>query len=234
MTNQYLTPFNKIKISAVEQPIVSVLNIPGALDDWKATIAGKASISSLGNRTTLGNSAISTLTSQFERRITELKNPPSPGSLPSLSNEKSIEERLFAATSSVKILTSQVAMHLEREWREKLFRQIDSLHDVDEWEPDDLPVQQSSFATFLKAVCQIQPQRRPGLGLSSSGHLIATWATGKDHLTIEFLPKDRVRWVLTRNYEDGPERVAAEASVSRLYDGLKSYHPEHWFSYEEN
>lgn len=166
-------------------------------------------------------------------RIAALHNPPSPASLRPYSvaenNEtKTIEERLFDATANVKILTSQVAMHLDREWRERLFQQLDSLHDPEEWEAEDKPIQQSSFVTFLKAICRIRPTVRPGLGLSHGGLLVAAWTSGKNRLTIEFMPNDRVRWVVSR-YPDGElEQFAGQTSVSRLLDGLSPYSPEEW------
>ena len=168
-------------------------------------------------------------TKLIERRISELQNPASPASLFTAA-EKSLEERLFDATASVKILTAQVAMHLDREWRNKLFAQLDSLHDLEEWDPDDEPIQTGSFATFLKAMVQIKPQRRPGLGLSHNGYLVAVWTVGKDRLTIEFLQNDRVRWVLARYTGDDVERFAGQTSVSRLIDGLAPYNPDAWFS----
>lgn len=172
---------------------------------------------------------LSSETRNIERLISELRNPQSPASLYSKDIEKSIQERLFDATASVKILTSQVAMHLDSVWREKLFRQIDSLHDPDEWDPADNPVRQSSFITFLKAIFQIKPGRLPGLGLSHGGHLIAAWTVGKNRLTIEFLSHDRVRWVVSRYRDDEPEQYAGHTSVSRLLEGLQPYHPEEWF-----
>jgi hypothetical protein len=120
-------------------------------------------------------------------------------------------------------------MHLDRAWRDNLFRQLDSLHDVGEWEETDQPLQQSSFATFLKAIMTIDPQRRPGLGLSQSGHLIAAWTSGRDRLTIEFLPNDWVRWVLARYMDEEPDRFAAQIPVSRLARVLAPHEPEHWF-----
>jgi hypothetical protein len=165
-----------------------------------------------------------------ERRVNQLLNPPSPASLISLTIERPLEERLFDATANVKILTAQVAMHLEREWRDQLFRQLDSLHDPAEWESEDEPIKQASFATFLKAIVQIKPKRRPGLGLSHGGHLIAAWTKGRDRLTIEFMANDRVRWVLTRFRDDESEHFAGQTSVSRLAEGLAPYEPESWFS----
>lgn len=186
---------------------------------------------------TLGQAALSHDTLLTARRISDLRIQPSPASLSLFTLEsqrkKPLEERLFDALANVKILTANVAMHLDREWRDKLFRQIDSLHDPAEWDQDDEPIKQHSFSTFLKGILQISPKRRPGLGLTYTGHLIAAWVTGRDRLTIEFLPKDHVRWVLTQYYEDEPERYAGQTPVSRLAEGLKPYHPEHWFSNED-
>lgn len=175
------------------------------------------------------STAFSNETTLLERRISELRSPASPASL-IVSAQKSLEERLFDATANVKILTAQVAMHLDREWRDKLFAQLDSLHNVEDWDRDDEPVRTGSFATFLKAVIQIKPQRRPGLGLSHNGHLIASWTVGKDRLTIEFLPNDNVRWVLARCVGNDMERFASHTSVSRLITSLAPYNPDYWFS----
>lgn len=173
-------------------------------------------------------------TAEIAQRIQALRTGPSPGSLPPrfrlTEEQKSLEERLFDALAGVKILTSQVAMHLDSEWRARLFRQLDALHDPEEWDEDGQPIQESSFATFLKAILSIRPERPPGLGLSDAGYLIASWTTAEDHLNVEFLSNDRVRWVLSRHYDHEVERVASDTSVARLAKSLAPYCPEHWFS----
>lgn len=178
--------------------------------------------------------AFSAETNQIARLVAGLQNQPSPASLrsePRLApGEQPLETRLFDALAAVKILTAQVAMHLDGEWRTKLFAQLDSLHDPEEWEAGDEPINQSSFQTFLKAFLAIKPARRPGLGLSHTGNLIAAWTTGRDRLTIEFLPEDRVRWVLAQYRDEGePDRFAGQVEVSRLVQGLAPHHPKHWF-----
>lgn len=179
--------------------------------------------------------AFSSQTMEITHRIQALQNSPSPGSLrpeaDAMLGEKPLHECLFDALAEVKILTSQVAMHLDGEWRGRLFRQLDSLHDPAEWEQGDQPIHQSSFATFLKAMLSINPERRPGLGLSHAGHLLASWVTDQDRLTIEFLPTDRIRWVLSRRYDGDTERFAGDTGVARLAESLAIYHPEHWFSH---
>jgi hypothetical protein len=177
--------------------------------------------------------AISQQTMAIAHGIQALQNGPLPSSVRLDTRPDSIEtpihERLFDALAAAKVLTSRVAMHLTLEWRDKLFRQLDSLHDPAEWEEGDLPVHQASFMTFLKAMLTINPARRPGLGLSHVGNLIAAWTTGKDRLTIEFMPHDRIRWVLSLHYDDGPVRYAGDAPVGRLNEGLAKHNPEHWF-----
>lgn len=179
------------------------------------------------------SAAIRDDTQQLMKQVANLQSPLSPASLLAPAG-MAIEERLFDATSSVKMLTAQVAMHMDKEWRDKLFSQIDSLHDLDEWDADDKPVKKSSFATFLKTILQIRPQRHPGLGLTYEGYLIAAWTTGQNRLTTEFLPRDRVRWVLTRNNDGEAESAAGETQVFRLYECLMPYHPDHWFLHEKN
>ena len=168
---------------------------------------------------------------ELRERVAALQIPPSPSSL-SLSpkgSDKPLEERLFDATANVKILTAQVAMHLDREWRDRLFLQLDSIHDPDEWEEQDSPIQHVSFSTFLKAIFEIKPKVMPGLGLSNGGNLVAAWTSDRTRLTIEFISGDRVRWVLS-SYPDGElEQFAGTASVTRLSDCLNSYGLTEWF-----
>jgi hypothetical protein len=148
-----------------------------------------------------------------------------------VGEEQSLDARVFNALAEAKILTSRVAMHIDREVRNRFFRQLDSLHDIDEWEEGDKPVNQSSFQTFLKAILSIRPEQPPGLGMSHTGNLIAAWMTARDRLTIEFLPNDRVRWVLARYRDDEePARFAGQTKVSELIEGLAPHRPEHWFS----
>ncbi len=179
--------------------------------------------------------ALGDRTRQIAHQVQSLQNGPSPGSLPHkaipTAAEAPLQERLFDALARVKILTSQVAMHLDQQWRRALFRQLDSLLDPAEWEEGDRPVDASSFTTFLKAILSISPDRRPGLGLSHAGHLVAAWTTDNDRLTIVFLPNDRVQWVLSRRYDGDIERFAGETGVARLAEGLAAHNPEHWFAH---
>lgn len=172
---------------------------------------------------------VSKQTQEIETRIQQLRSPVAPSMLGSQVHERSLEEKLFDATAEVKVMTSQVAMYLDSQWRSKLFNQIDLLHDVDEWEHGDEPLQRESFATFLKAICELKPKKRPGLGLTSSGQLIAAWTAGSSRLTIEFLGNSRVKWVISRMIDDEIEHYVGDTTVNRLAAGLRPHHTEEWF-----
>lgn len=180
------------------------------------------------------HSALSPATNKIGDWVDGLRRP-SPASFTrtTLVHGKPLELRVFNALADAKVLTSHVAMHLQGEFHDKLFRQLDSLHDTAEWEDGDEPINQSSFQTFLKAILTIRPARRPGLGLSHTGNLIAAWTAARDRLTIEFLPNDRVSWVLARYRAeaDEPARFAGQTNVSELIEGLAPHRPEHWFSH---
>jgi hypothetical protein len=149
--------------------------------------------------------------------------------VPQLGTRVSLEEKLYDALARTKVLTSAVAMHLDRIWRIKLFRQLDALHDLAEWEPRDTPIQEASFATFLRTMIALNPDRRPGLGLTSAGHLIGAWTADRDRLTLEFLPNGHVRWLLSCYDDDQVERAAGETSVGRLSAVLEPNRPNRWF-----
>ena len=142
----------------------------------------------------------------------------------------SVAERLYDSVANAKIMTSRVAMHLDRDWRDRLFAQLDDLLDVEDWHEDDEPLVDESFHTFLRLILYQKPKRRPGLGLSHRGYLIAAWTTGADRLTLEFAPDDTIRWVLLCEVDGERERAAGETHVARLPEILRPYRPDRWFA----
>jgi hypothetical protein len=147
---------------------------------------------------------------------------------------RNLDEQLYDALAAFKIQTAQVAMHLDRDWRTRLFRQLDNLLSKDDWQLEDTPPLLSSYSTFLRMLTLLRPGRRPGLGATHDGRLIATWTAGDDRLTIECLPKDFVRWHLSVTIEGDRERAAAETPLSRLLQVLQPYEPSRWFADADN
>jgi hypothetical protein len=142
-----------------------------------------------------------------------------------------LDEQLFDARANVKVLLSKVSMHFSKAFREKLFRQIDLIHDFEEWEEGDAPIQIQSFHTFIRWFFMTQPPRLPNFGLSSGGHFIASWLTNnnKDRLILEFMLNDRIKWFVTKSYEEGADHSSGVTKISRIADILLPYQTDDWF-----
>lgn len=156
---------------------------------------------------------------------------PRSGELPgdTVPAARSCEETLFSALAEMKVLTSQVAMHLERSWRDRLFVQLDRLHDLEQWDEGDDPAEIGSFRTFLRMMFLLKVEKQPGLGLANGGHLLAFWIDDQNRLTIECLRRDKVKLVLTRRLGEEKESAAILTNIDRVKDVLAPYDPSCWF-----
>lgn len=142
-----------------------------------------------------------------------------------------IAGRLFDARSAFKVSFATVAMHLSKDWRDRLFSQVDDLLDVEEWDERDRPTNNASSLTFIRSMIFLRPSRRPGLGADHEGNLVAAWSNGAGRLTLICRPKDHVRWLISTQIDDGQlETAAGDTVVSRLKDVLQPYEPARWIS----
>lgn len=146
--------------------------------------------------------------------------------------KKSIEEELYDAKADAKIFTSKVSTHIKDDLRKQLYRQLDSVLDADEWMEGDEPLAIGSYRTFLRLMLIIRPDVRPGLGLTSDGHLLATWKKGDARLTIYCFDDDAVRYVLSHIVEDRRRTAAGDASIYDLMAMIAPFQPERWFGRE--
>jgi len=144
-----------------------------------------------------------------------------------------LEGVLYNALAKCKLKTAAIAMHLDADWRKRFFSQLDNLLDVGEWDEHDVPVTISSFTTLLRFVVPLNPERRPGIGATSDGHIIVTWTSGQNRLTIECLPDDQLRWVVVYWAEGDRETASGITSLDRILTVLAPYCPECWFSNEK-
>lgn len=148
---------------------------------------------------------------------------------PKQDQPKPLEENLFDAKAEAKVLTSYVSMYLRQGWRDKLFHQLDDLLDTDGWDARDQPLQKKSFETFLKAICDLSPTVRPGLGLTYAGNLIAAWTTpSNDRLTLEFEQDSSVQLIVTRFFDNEPEIFSGRVKVARLKSTLHDFKCQGW------
>jgi hypothetical protein len=169
------------------------------------------------------------------KRLTQLKenNPVSRKyvAASALAPKRSMKERLFDALVAAKVMTSKISMYLDHEQRRALFGELDELLDIDNWHDDDAPLVPASFETYLKFLLFVRPDRKPALGISSDGNLLAAWTDGRNRLSLEMLPEDYIRWVLVNYSNDERESAAGQVQISRLKDRLAPFGVEKWFGY---
>ncbi len=140
-------------------------------------------------------------------------------------------EPLFDAVADAKIWTSRIAMHLDPEDRNRFFRQLDLLHDPDQWFESNAPVRLKSFQGFIDFILQHEQKLKPSLGLGPNGNLHAIWERDDKRLTIEFLDRAHVNWIVSSSFDGEVERAAGTTRLNRLKDVLSPYGPEKLFAY---
>lgn len=136
---------------------------------------------------------------------------------------------VFDQLISLKVSTSSLAMHLTGAWRQGLFAQLDHLLDPDEWDFSDALPSVASFRTFLRLMISLGNVRRPSLGSTGTGDIIAAWIIGKDRLTLECLPDDHVRWIVSTTLSGEPTSAAGRTKIHLLESLLEPYNPRTWF-----
>lgn len=139
-------------------------------------------------------------------------------------------DQLLIKLGSFKRITATVAMHLDRAWRDTLFATLDRLLDPDDWDAESKLPSEQSFSTFLRMMIYLHPTRRPGLGLSPSGHFLAAWSRDKDRIVIESIGNDEVRWVLSRMVDGERESGAGRVLLHRVPEVTAPYEPELLFN----
>lgn len=149
------------------------------------------------------------------------------GNSPSM--EAGLDEKLFTATADAKIWTSRMAMHLRRETRDRLFHQLNALHELEDWSSEDRPVALESYKSFVRAILYHNINSKPALALMPNGNVLAMWQDGADRLTIEFQPGNRTRWLVQGHTDNGPERTTSTTSLERLREVLQPYGASRWF-----
>jgi hypothetical protein len=164
-----------------------------------------------------------------ERLISIGRPAPSSATQARVAAAKPLAEQLFDSGAALKMATAAVAMHLDRAVRDRLFMQLDRLVGIEDWDEADQLPSERSFRTFLRMLLYVEPQRRPGLGLTSLGNIIACWTVGAARLTIQCLPNDMLQWVLVRDQDGERESAAGETVIARLPAVLAPYDPDVWF-----
>ncbi len=132
------------------------------------------------------------------------------------AREEGLEASLFRNRADLKLLASQVAMHLSNEERHALFSAIDWLLDHAEWEDESSQIDENAFRSYLRFMIVARPRRFPNLGVGPNGILLAGWHKDEKSVHAEFLPKDQCMALVKFSSARGPETFAWRGHVARL------------------
>ncbi len=116
---------------------------------------------------------------------------------------KSFDEEVFDSLVSLKVAVATYAMHLDQAERQRLFDELDSKLNVDDWHEGDTLPAQTSFVAFLKWMIFSKYFRWTSIGVSNDGNILVAWNTPSVLLTANFAPAGIVRWTAQVNSQNG-------------------------------
>jgi hypothetical protein len=161
-------------------------------------------------------------TQSKEQAESNLLGPPNRRVIYTLTDTAGLEAELFEARARLKLLTSQVAMHLKPEERRSLFGAIDRLLGLAEWEEDSVKFDEGAFRSFLRFTIYAHPRRIPSVGIGPDGALLTGWHCKEDSVHVEFLAGDQCIALIKMETDRGTERIAFRGHVARLRDVLEN------------
>ena len=131
-------------------------------------------------------------------------------------HDEGLEASLFRNRADLKLLASQVAMHLSNEERHALFSAIDWLLDHAEWEDESSQIDEHAFRSYLRFMIFARPHRLPNIGVGPYGTLLVGWHKDEKSVHAEFLPEDQCKALVKSSSARGPETIAWRGHVARL------------------
>lgn len=141
------------------------------------------------------------------------------GGVASSVDIKTTEEKLIESNVIFAKEVYARSAYISQEWREKLCLQYGSLVDPEEWDSRDVVPTKESIVTFLRALVFLEPCRRPGMGATSAGNLVATWKQGEWGISLECRSNDVVKWTIITS----PALPGVGTGIARTVDLPKIY-----------
>jgi hypothetical protein len=137
--------------------------------------------------------------------------------------QEGLEAKLFKNSVSLKVLTSQLAMHLTRDERRIVFAALDRLLNPKDWEEgESSEIDEHSFSTLLRFLVFAHPKRPANLGVGPEGVVLAGWRRDDKVIHVEFHRNDQCVTLLRFETDRGAERIAWRGHVTHLRDIAKN------------
>jgi len=202
-----------------------------AVKDWSSSPLefNAPLLSRMGVPTTHTAGALASIYNENRHHVRSNGDTDQETNVTSIFERQSLAAKLYAAKQSAKQYASVFGSRISQEWRKNLFWQLDELLSEEEWDEDNAILDLESWKSFLTGMFVIRPAKRPGIGITENGNVVASWGNVSEHLDMEFRPGNEARWVLSAIVDAQFERSAESGSVLRLLERLAPYSPERWF-----
>ena len=128
--------------------------------------------------------------------------------------------RVFKSLVALKVAVSQYAMHLSNSERHRIFAELDSVINTDDWHEDDQLPKIEAFKDFLRWMIYSKYNKWISIGVSDDGHLLVAWKTDRILLTARFsglAGQEAVRWTVQITSKKGETGYTVGKCPLRLF-----------------
>ena len=129
-------------------------------------------------------------------------------------------EQIFNSLVSLKVAVSQYAMHLSTLERHRIFAELDSIINIEDWHEGDALPKVNAFKDFLKWMIYSKYFKWISIGISDEGSLLVAWKTKRVLLTAKFsglAGQEGVRWTAQITSQVGEVGHAVGKCPLRLF-----------------
>jgi hypothetical protein len=138
----------------------------------------------------------------------------------SIPEATSFEEQIFNALVSLKVAVSEYAMHLSDTERRRIFTELDSIINTEDWHEEDTLPKIEAFRDFLKWMIYSKYNKWISIGVSDEGHTQVAWKTNTVLLTAKFSGlngQEAVRWTVQIASDKGETGYTVGKCPLRLF-----------------
>jgi hypothetical protein len=134
-----------------------------------------------------------------------------------VSTNQGLEERIFNSVVQLKVSIAQFAMHLSSDERERIFRQLDDVINVDDWHDEDELPKVESFRDLLRWAIHSSLYGWTSFGVADDGNILVAWDRPSARLTANFNGDGQVRWTSWVRSSSGTEAAHAAGKCPLAY-----------------
>ena len=139
---------------------------------------------------------------------------------------KTFSEKVFDHAVLLKVLLAQYTMHLNNQFRERTFLEIDRLLNDQDWYEEDTFPNEPSFRSFVSWSIYTSEFDWTSLGISNDGNTLVAWKAGESLITANFTKEEFVRWTARISSKTGSSHIAGSSPIVSFASQFKFLYME--------